>query len=117
MVKNMNNIKKCYTKRGYSRTKLSRECGLSTHEIEQLESEKKFADYDTLKKLSKILNVTIDELLGVEKHEVDYEREYDELLQAMTKHYRKILKAYSEDHKVMFTTGIFHVTITENRIG
>lgn len=58
------NLKRVREEKGYSKYKLARETGLSSRCIEHLEYEiSKNPRIDTLIKISKVLNVTVDDLI------------------------------------------------------
>lgn len=59
------NLKLYREKRGYSKLKLARETGLSARCIEHIEYGKaKNPRVETIKKLSKVLKIPVDELIG-----------------------------------------------------
>lgn len=61
--------KKAREAAGLSKTKLAKEIGVSTAMITYYEKNEKFPGFQNLAKMSEILNVTSDWLLGIEKDE------------------------------------------------
>ena len=58
------NLKLCREKKGYSKLRLARETGLSARCIEHIEYQKaKNPRVETLKKISDVLDVSIEELI------------------------------------------------------
>lgn len=58
------NLKLCREKKGYSKLRLARETGLSARCIEHIEYDKaKNPRIETLRKISKVLEISIDELI------------------------------------------------------
>ncbi|QSX20035.1 helix-turn-helix domain-containing protein [Priestia megaterium] len=90
-------LKLCREKKGFTQKFIAEKVGIKNNTLSSYESNKRQPDFDTLKALANLYEVSIDYLLTGDEHRVSSDEMWKELLDPKTELFFKDLKSAPEE--------------------